>query len=288
MKKLIVVLLLLPVILFSEEFILVKQIWGDVKLIQSDNKKSDLVVYSTIKFDNSIELLNKESKVWIRDNNHNDLIIEFDKVSNFSYDDIKNLIIKSNSKEIKDQSFVNKFLSLISMPNNENKNQINGMLVSSKTGVSRNLNDTNLTLLEDVLILEGMPFKVDFSNLIDDENEAIYSVMINDKWSKKRLFEFETTETFFELENKNIRGSLGVNWELKISNSKNSKSMLSNISSLCLSFESQKLLEELKEKALNEIGSKESLFQMIFIEVLLSKDLDVNARYYLDFFDLKK
>ena len=287
MKKLIVVLLLLPVILFSEEFILVKQIWGDVKLIQSDNKKSDLVVYSTIKFDNSIELLNKESKVWIRDNNHNDLIIEFDKVSNFSYDDIKNLIIKSNSKEIKDQSFVNKFLSLISMPKNENKNQINGMLVSSKTGVSRNLNDTNITLLEDVLILEGLPFKFDFSNLISDDIST-YSIMINDKWSKKRLFEFETTESYFEFENQDVEVSFGINWVLKISNSENPKSILGNISSLYLSFESLKLLNELKEKALDEIGSKESLFQKIFIEVLLSKDLDVNASYYLDFFDLKK
>ena len=158
------------------------------------------------------------------------------------------------------------------------------MLISSKTGVSRDLNDTNITLLEDILILEGMPFKINFSNLIDDENEAIYSVLINDKWSKKRLFEFETKDPFFEIENKIIEGSLGINWELKISNTKNSKSMLSNIASLYLSFESKKLLEELKEKALNEIESDENLFQSIFLEVLLSKKLYSNAAYYIDLF----
>ena len=288
MKKLIIILFLFPLIIFSEEYILVKQIWGKVNLIESEKKVTDLVVFSAINPNHQIELLNKESKVWIRDNNHNDIIIEYNKVNKHSYNDIKNLIEANNNTQTKEKSFANQFFSLISFPTQESKSQVNGMLISTKTGVSRNLNDTNLTLLEDVLILEGMPFKVDFSNLIDNENGAIYSVMINDKWSKKRLFEFETTETFFELENKNIKGSLGVNWELKISNSKNSKSMLSNISSLYLSFESQKLLEVLKEKALNEIGSKESLFQMIFIEVLLSKDLDVNARYYLDYFDLKK
>lgn len=288
MKKLIIILFLFPFIVFSEEYILVKQIWGKVNLIESEKKVTDLIVYSAIDRNHQIELLNKESKVWIRDNNHNDIIIEYNKVNKHSYDDIKNLIEANNNTQTKEKSFANQFFSLISLPTQESKSKVNGMLISSKTGVSRNLNDTNLTLLEDVLILEGMPFKVDFSNLIDDVNGTVYSVMINDKWSKKRLFEFETTETFFELENKNIKGSLGVNWELKISNSKNSKSMLSNISSLYLSFESQKLLEELKEKALNEIASKESLFQMIFIEVLLSKDLDVNARYYLDYFDLKK
>jgi len=256
MKKLIIILFLFPLIVFSEEYILVKQIWGKVNLIESEKKVTDLVVFSAINPNHQIELLNKESKVWIRDNNNNDIIIEYNKVNKHSYDDIKNLIEANNNTQTKEKSFANQFFSLISLPTPESKSQVNGMLISSKTGVSRNLNDTNLTLLEDVLILEGMPFKVDFSNLIDDENGAIYSVMINDKWSKKRLFEFETTETFFELENKNIKGSLGVNWELKISNSKNSKSMLSNISSLYLSFESQKLLEVLKEKALNEIGSK--------------------------------
>ena len=36
MKHIIFCFLLFPLILFSEEFILVKQIWGDVKLIESN------------------------------------------------------------------------------------------------------------------------------------------------------------------------------------------------------------------------------------------------------------
>ena len=287
MKKLIIILFLFPVIVFSEEYILVKQIWGKVNLIESEKKEYDLVVYSTIKPNHQIELLNKKSKVWIRDNNNNDLIIEYDQVNKYSYNDIKNLI-SINNKQIKEKSFANKFLSLISLPSKKIENEINGMLISSKTGVSRNLNDTNVTLIEDVLILEGFPFKIDFSNFFSDIDENTYSIMINDKWSKKRLFEFETTESYFEFENQDVEVSFGINWVLKISNSENPKSILGNISSLYLSFESLKLLNELKEKALDEIGSKESLFQKIFIEVLLSKDLDVNASYYLDFFDLKK
>ena len=248
MKKLIVILFLLPLIVLSEEYILVKQIWGKVNLIESEKKVTDLRVYSAINPTHHIELLNKESKVWMRDNNHNDIIIEYDKVNKYSYDDIKNLIEVINNTQNKEKTFANQFFSLISLPKYESKSQVNGMLISSKTGVSRDLKDTNITLLEDILILEGMPFKINFSNLIDDKNEAIYSVLINDKWSKKRLFEFETKDPFFEIENKIIEGSLGINWELKISNSKNSKSMLSNIASYTLSFESKKALKNLKKR----------------------------------------
>ena len=293
MRKLIIILFLFPFIVFSEEYILVKNIWGKVNLIKSEKKVNDLTVYSTIDRTHQIELLNIESKVWIRDNNHNDIIIEYcnlssnNKANKYSYDDIKNLIKANNNTPNSEKSFANQFFSLISLPTKERKSQVNGMLISSKTGVSRNLHDTNITFLEDILILEDMPFKIDFSNLIDNNDGAVYSVLINDKFSKKKIFEFEISEPFFELENKNIKGSLSVNWGLKISSSKNSKILLSNISSLYLSSESKKLLRELKDKALNEIGSSESMFQMIFIEVLYSKCLDANARYYLDYFSLK-
>ena len=96
MKKLIIILFLFPFIVFSEEYILVKQIWGKVNLIESEKKVTDLIVYSAIDRNHQIELLNKESKVWIRDNNHNDIIIEYNKVNKHSYDDIKNLIEANN------------------------------------------------------------------------------------------------------------------------------------------------------------------------------------------------
>ena len=187
MKKLIFILFLFPLIVLSEEYILVKQIWGKVNLIQSEKNVSDLRVYSVINPTDQIELLNKESKVWIRDNNHNDIIIEFDKENNYSYYDIKSLIVVNSNTQNKEKSFVNQFLSLMSVPKKDSESQVNGMLISSKTGVSRNFNDTNLIFLEDILILEGMPFKVDFTSLIENDNAFTYSIIINDKWSKKRL-----------------------------------------------------------------------------------------------------
>ena len=286
MKKLILILFLFPLIVLSEEYILVKQIWGKVNLIQSEKNVSDLRVYSVINPTDQIELLNKESKVWIRDNNHNDIIIEFDKVNNYSYYDIKSLIVVNSNTQNKEKSFVNQFLSLMSVPKKDSESQVNGMLISSKTGVSRNFNDTNLIFLEDILILEGMPFKVDFTSLIENDNAFTYSIIINDKWSKKRLFEFKTKDPWFEIENK-IEGSLGINWELKISNFDNKKSFLCNISSIYLDSESLQLLNILEIKAKNEIGSDENLFQSILLEILLSKELYSNVAYYKHLFNQK-
>ena len=107
------------------------------------------------------------------------------------------------------------------------------MMLSSKTGVSRNINDTNIILIKDIVVLEGMPFKVNFSNFFDFSG-AMYNSTIHDKWTKKRLYELETIVPYFEIENKIIEGSLGINWELKITNSKNKKVLLCNISSLFL------------------------------------------------------
>jgi len=286
MKKLIFILFLFPLIVLSEEYILVKQIWGKVNLIQSEKNVSDLRVYSVINPTDQIELLNKESKVWIRDNNHNDIIIEFDKENNYSYYDIKSLIVVNSNTQNKEKSFVNQFLSLMSVPKKDSESQVNGMLISSKTGVSRNFNDTNLIFLEDILILEGMPFKVDFTSLIENDNAFTYSIIINDKWSKKRLFEFKTKDPWFEIENK-IEGSLGINWELKISNFDNKKSFLCNISSIYLDSESLQLLNILEIKAKNEIGSDENLFQSILLEILLSKELYSNVAYYKHLFNQK-
>ncbi len=286
MKKLILILFLFPLIVLSEEYILVKQIWGKVNLIQSEKNVSDLRVYSVINPTDQIELLNKESKVWIRDNNHNDIIIEFDKENNYSYYDIKSLIVVNSNTQNKEKSFVNQFLSLMSVPKKDSESQVNGMLLSSKTGVSRNFNDTNLIFLEDILILEGMPFKVDFTSLIENDNAFTYSIIINDKWSKKRLFEFKTKDPWFEIENK-IEGSLGINWELKISNFDNKKSFLCNISSIYLDSESLQLLNILEIKAKNEIGSDENLFQSILLEILLSKELYSNVAYYKHLFNQK-
>ena len=87
MKKLFFIIFLTPLILYSEEYILVKQIWGEVNLIHYNDKVTDLVAYSTIKANQQIELIGIESKVWIRNNKNEDIFIEFDNVNKYSYDE---------------------------------------------------------------------------------------------------------------------------------------------------------------------------------------------------------
>ena len=103
---------------------------------------------------------------------------------------------------------------------------------------------------------------------------------------RKDWFEFKTKDSWFEIENK-IEGSLGINWELKISNFDNKKSFLCNISSIYLDSESLQLLNILEIKAKNEIGSDENLFQSILLEILLSKELYSNVAYYKHLFNQK-
>ena len=57
----------------------------------------------------------------MRDNNHNDIIIEYDKVNKYSYDDIKNLIVVINNTQNKEKTFANQFFSLISLLNKKAK-----------------------------------------------------------------------------------------------------------------------------------------------------------------------
>ena len=140
MKHILFCFLFFPLLLISEEFILVKQIWGEVNLIES-NIKSELKSYHKIQKNQLIKLENNDSKVWIRDQDNNHLRLEFSKDNNvFSYADILSKINESN-KTISGGSNVKKFFSLISMPSSNSGAKVNGMLISPPTGTSRSTNE---------------------------------------------------------------------------------------------------------------------------------------------------
>ena len=68
-----------PALVLADEFLLVKEVWWKVNLTYSNKKKEPLKIYFKLEEDQSIELVNESSKVWIRDHNNNNLIIEFDE-----------------------------------------------------------------------------------------------------------------------------------------------------------------------------------------------------------------
>ena len=283
MKKLIFFILLLPTLVLADDFILVKEVWGKVNLIYSEKKKEPLKVYSKLEKSQSIELVDESSKIWIRDKNNRNLIVEWDEKNQYSFTNLISLFNESYYSKSEEKSFINQFWSLISLSDNESSNKINGMIVSPKTGVSRNI-DANIVQLNELFIIEGMTFSFDFNNIIFNSSNNDYTVKIKDRWSKKILYNLKIDQKYFELDVTKNLNSLGVNWILEISNSGSSKTIVADLSSIYINSKSLNLINELKEKAIAESEGSECVYQIIFLESLLSKGLHLNARYYLNYF----
>ena len=136
------------------------------------------------------------------------------------------------------------------------------------------------------MIIEGYPLKIDFSGFIkvDNLNNNEFSILINNKWSNKNLYEKKTDKTYFDMNTNDISISLGVNWKMEISNFKSSRVIRGGISSFYLNPNMKNLLNKLRDKALLENKTDNCTYQIIFIESLMSKGLLANARFYLDYF----
>ena len=288
MKKIFLLLCLFPSLIFSQDYILVKQIWGEVNVVQENTSKSNLMPFSTLNFNESIELINKNSKVWFRDNKNNHIIIpskDSETKKRYTYNDIASLLARNNKISQK-LSFVEQALLLISMPKTNNTLEINGMQLSAKTGVSRSL-FANGVIAEDILVCEGLSFKIDFSTLLlNDTTSKSYSILIRDKFSKKTLFDFECLETYFEIDGVSVVADLSLNWQLEIFLADEEIVIAADIKSKQLDKKSKNLLFSLKEKAFLEINAEEPFYPLIFVETLHSLGLTVNAKYYADFFNL--
>lgn len=288
MKKLIILLIFLPSFVLADGFLLVKEVWGKVNLIHSSNKKEPLETYSVLKEGQSIELL-ESSKVWIRDNNNNHFIVVFGDKNQYSFQDLIALVDNKHINNSSEKTFSQKALSLIRESSDEASVKISGMIVSAPAGVSRNLN-SNIYELKKLFILEGVSFTFDLDDMVDlplDYTNKItqdYNIKIKDKSSKRILYDFVTDKKSFEIDVNNKQNSLGIFWMLEISNPNFPKNLVADLSSIYLDRDTHKILHDLINKANEEITNNECFYQVILLEYLISKELYLNARYFLDNF----
>ena len=267
---------------FAQDFIFVKQVWGNVDFVV-ENKTIPVENLSSFSQKYGVFILKDEnSKLFIRIGDKLDLLTFSQDNQKYYLNDLINK--KQNSNKQSEESFFSDFFNLFSFSTNE-ETKINGMLVGEKSGVSRGFNDTNVLPIEELLMIDGYPLKIDFSNFIDNKNKlnSEFNILVKDKSSKKIILNKKINNTFFTI-NANSENSLGIFWTLEINNSNSSKIIKGEINSFHLDKNKKRLLDELKDKAIAESKTDESTYQIIFIESLRSMHLLANASYYLDLF----
>ena len=284
MKHILFCFLFFPLLLISEEFILVKQIWGEVNLIES-NIKSELKSYHKIQKNQLIKLENDNSKVWIRDQDNNHLRLQFSKDNNvFSYTDILSKINESNKTISSGGSNFKKFFSLISMPNSNLGAEVNGMLISPPTGTSRSTNE--FIKLNYISAFEDFPVEINLSHIFDTINaNSIYDFKLYDRLGRTLKLEQSSELPSLTLKFDTIKGSIETMFKLEVSCSSSQQKILANIKLVNINSNDKKVLSELKDLALLELETNESFYQIIFIETLLSRNLKVSANYFLNLFN---
>ena len=284
MKRIILSFLFFPLVLLSEEFILVKQIWGEVNLIDS-NIKSELKNYHKIQKNQLLKLENADSKVWIRDQDNNHLRLQFSKADNvFSYSDILNKINESNNNVSSSETSLKKFFSLISMPNSNSSAQVNGMLISPPTGTSRSTNE--FVKLNHISAFEDLPVEINFSHIFDITNaSSIYDFKLYDRLGRTLKLEQSSILPSLTLKFDTIKGPIETMFKLEVSCSSSQQKILTNIKLININSNDKNLFLELKNLALLELENNESFYQIIFIEALLSRNLKVSANYFLNLFN---
>lgn len=286
MKHIIFCFLLFPLIIIGEEFILVKQIWGEVNLIES-NIKSELKNYHRIQKNQIIKLENDDSKVWIRDQNENHLKLEFSKNNNvFSYSDILRKINESNNTESSNESSFKKFFSLMSKPNSNSESEVSGMLISPPTGTSRSTNE--IIKLNFISAHEDFPVEINFSHILDSiNNNSVFDFRLYDRLGRLLKFEQSSEIPSLILQFDTIKGPIETMFKLEGSSSSSQQKIVVDIKLVNINSKEKKIFLELKELALLELETNESFYQIILIEALLSRDLKVSANYFLNLFNRK-
>ena len=281
-KKIILLALFIPNISISKDFILVKQVWGDVTLIKN-SENHELVSFSTIEKDEKIKLNNASSKLWLKDNNDNNYILQYSQNKNvYSHNDLVSLL--KDEKKPKEDKSVNKFLSLISYSNNK-KNKINGMLLSPRTGISRNIKGKEIIILDDLYFLKEFPVKISFANLIDPKIKSSYIIKIISS-TNLLLFEQETSETDLIVNIDSLtRNPFSTIFKLEIIERKTNLTFRTNLKAKVLPQQSEILLDELKGQATKKNIDSENIHQAIFLEYLKSNSFIINYNYYTDLFE---
>ena len=266
---------------FGQE-VFVKQVWGNVEFLVDGEKTAvkDLSSFS------------EKSGVFLLKDNNSQLFVKINKklgLLTFSEDKhifpLIDLITPKQDLENKEEGFLDKFFSLFSVSHDDDDAKINGMMVADKSGVSRSFNDTNIIFIETIKIMDGYPLKIDFSSSVgrDKIGSTAFNVLVKNKYSDRIIFEQTITETYFAI-NDTANNSLSLNWDIEINNINSSKKIKGTVESLYVKSEKRKLFNQLKDKAIAESKTDESIYQIIFIESLRSSGLLANAYYYLDLF----
>ena len=260
--------------------IVVKQVWGNVQFVIGEQKIAVKNLTSFSEKSGVFLLKDKNSKLFIRiDDKFTYLTFSEDKHT-FS---LKELIAPKQDLEKKEVGFLDKFFTIFSVSHDDDA-KIDGLMISAKSAATRGIfNDTNIILLDPIMMMDGYPIKIDFSNFIDssDIENNEFNVLVKSNY--KIILNEKTKKTYFLIDI-DTRRNLSTLWDIEISDINSLKVIKGKVESLYIKSEQKKLFDELKDKAIVESETDESTYQIIFIESLISTGLLANACYYLDLF----
>ena len=260
--------------------IVVKQVWGNVQFVIGEQKIAVKNLTSFSEKSGVFLLKDKNSKLFIRiDDKFTYLTFSEDKHT-FS---LKELIAPKQDLEKREVGFLDKFFTIFSVSHDDDA-KIDGLMISAKSAATRGIfNDTNIILLDPIMMMDGYPLKIDFSNFIDssDIENNEFNVLVKSNY--KIILNEKTKKTYFLIDI-DTRRNLSTLWDIEISDINSLKVIKGKVESLYIKPEQKKLFDELKDKAIAESETDESTYQIIFIESLISTGLLANACYYLDLF----
>tara|TARA_B100000214_G_scaffold367473_1_gene337662 strand:+ start:796 stop:1698 length:903 start_codon:yes stop_codon:yes gene_type:complete len=265
----------------SAQEVVIKKVIGNVKFVLGE-KKIKVVDYAVFS--------NKEGVFIIEDVNSQLVIRVGDKLDLLTFSETQNqfqlidLISLDNPKEQEENGFLDKLLSLFSVPDNSSK-KIGDMVIADQSGVKRSIFlDSNHVLLSDIIIMEDYPFKIDFSDFL---NKSIsqgdkFNIFLKDTYTKQEIANQITEQTFFIIDPDSIKSSFTINWNLEISHLTSQSVLKTRIKSI--NNKKKDLFDILKSKAILESNTDQCIYQILFIDRLRLHGLLANANYYLDLF----
>ncbi|MDA1136885.1 MAG: hypothetical protein O2916_11665 [Proteobacteria bacterium] len=267
--------------LFAQE-VVVKQVVGKVEFVVG-KKRTIVKNFSTFSDRSGVFVLkDKKAQLFIRIGDKLDLLTFSKNKHKYPLID---LITPKQDAHKKEEGFLDKWFSFFHI-SHDNGAKIGDMQVADKSGVSRSFNDTNIISIEQIMIVDGYPFKIDFGSFIDSKNKQNkkFQVLIKTKYNNQEIFSSIISETYFSLETENIKKFLVLEWELEINDISSSRKIKGKIKSKTFQSDEKKLLDQLKDKAMLESKTNEFIYQIVFIESLRLSGLLANASYYLDLF----
>tara|TARA_B110000467_G_scaffold62899_1_gene57351 strand:+ start:1266 stop:2156 length:891 start_codon:yes stop_codon:yes gene_type:complete len=280
MRILILLLLLSLNFLFAQE-VVVKQVWGDVDLI-FNNHVLKLKNYDVFNAEGDIILKDKKSKIWLRKEASEQLIVWSEKKNKYSITELFNLTDDNHKKkQNNDKNLASKvFASFESVDYDGEK--LSGMIVSTYSGVSRGDVLTS-KIIDKLFILDEYPLKFTWGHLAKFDDGTQYRILVVDKNSKKVLFD---TTTFIPnaIIERPPSNAFFNEWTFNLYVVGTDIEFVGIIESYVIKHQQREMLDSLKVLAIEESLSDECFYQLIFIDKLFSNNLILNGTYFLDLF----